>query len=320
MSRQTRRAVDSLAVANPASEADAATVRVRIDLAYDGTAFAGWATQPGLRTVQGEIESGLATLVTRDGEDAPRVVVAGRTDAGVHATGQVLHVDLDADRFAAFARPDRGVAAGRVQLGAAETLARRLGGLVGRDGDIVVHRASIAPAGFDARFSALWRRYEYRIADGRSPRDPRRRHHTLFVRDTLDIDAMNRAADALVGLRDFGAFCKPRDGATTVRTLQSYAWRESADGTLVATVRADAFCHSMVRSLVGAAIAVGRGALDLDTLVATRDAAARTSVFPVVAPHGLTLVEVGYPPEDELAARADQTRAKREIADGAPLP
>lgn len=292
-------------------------MRVRIDLAYDGSAFSGWAAQPGLRTVQGEIESGLATLFVHDGEDPPRVVVAGRTDAGVHATGQVLHVDLDADRLAALARPGRGGATERSALSPVEVLARRLGGIAGRDGDIVVHGASLAPAGFDARFSPVWRRYEYRVADGRAPRDPRRRHDTLAVRDTLDVDAMNRAADALLGLRDFGAFCKPREGATTVRTLQEYAWREAHDGVLVATVRADAFCHSMVRSLVGAAIAVGRGALDVDTLVAARDAAARTSLFPVVAPHGLTLVEVGYPPDDELAARAEQTRAKREIAESA---
>ena len=299
---------------------DAQVVRVRIDLAYDGSAFAGWAAQPGLRTVQGEIESALATLFSRDGDIRPRVVVAGRTDAGVHATGQVLHVDLDAARFAALARPDRGARTKHAALSPADALERRLGGIVGRDGDIVVHRASLAPAGFDARFSPVWRRYEYRLADGRAPRDPRRRHDTLAVRDTLDLDAMNTAADALLGLRDFGAFCKPREGATTVRTLQQYEWRETNDGVLVATVRADAFCHSMVRSLVGAAIAVGRGALSVEQLVAARDEAVRTSLFPVVAPHGLTLVEVRYPPDHGLAARAQQTRAKREIADGAPLP
>lgn len=295
-------------------------MRVRIDLAYDGSAFAGWATQPGLRTVQGEVEKALATLFARGAETGPRTVVAGRTDAGVHATGQVVHVDLDAERLVALVSPDRGgLGPGRVALEPAEVLARRLGGIVGRDGDIVVHRASLAPPGFDARFSPLWRRYEYRVADGRARRDPRRRHDTLAVRDALDVDAMNQAADALLGLRDFGAFCKPRDGATTVRTLQQYSWETSPDGALVATVRADAFCHSMVRSLVGAAIAVGRGALSVEQLAAARDAAARTSLFPVVAAHGLTLVEVGYPPDEELAERAEQTRARREIADGAAL-
>lgn len=296
-----------------------AMVRVRIDVAYDGSAFAGWATQPGLRTVQGELEAGLATLFAREGEPAPRVVVAGRTDAGVHATGQVMHVDLDAERVAALAPEDRGERGGRPALSPAEVLARRLGGLVGRAGDVVVLGASIAPPGFDARFSPLWRRYEYRVADGACVPDPRRRAYTLSVRDTLDVDAMNQAADALVGLRDFGAFCKPREGATTVRTLEEYSWRRETDGVLVATVRADAFCHSMVRALVGAVISVGRGSLTLDGLLAARDAAERTSAFPVVGAHGLTLVEVGYPEDAALADRARQTRAKREIAPVPPV-
>lgn len=305
---------------HPAEPGAVPTVRVRVDLAYDGSDFAGWASQPGLRTVQGEIESALATLFTgADATGAPRVVVAGRTDAGVHAIGQVLHVDLDADRLAAFARSGLGGATRGTPLPATEVFARRLGGLVGQAGDIVIHGARIAPPGFDARFSPIWRRYEYRVADGTQPADPRTRRHTLGVRDILNIEAMNDAADALLGLRDFGAFCKPRDGATTIRTLQEFVWRRDRDGVLTATVRADAFCHSMVRSLVGAAIAVGRGALGVSELVAARDAAVRTSRFPVVAAHGLTLVEVGYPPDGELAARAEQTRAKREIVGTPPV-
>lgn len=304
----------------PAAPASRSPVRVRIDMAYDGSDFAGWAAQPGLRTVQGEIEGALATLFGAAGDGAaPRVVVAGRTDAGVHATGQVLHVDLDSDRLAALAPADRGTRRGASPLAAVDVLARRLGGIVGRAGDIVIHTARVAPPGFDARFSPIWRRYEYRVADGTQPADPRTRRHTLAVRDILNIEAMNDAADALLGLRDFGAFCKPRDGATTIRTLQEFVWRRDRDGVLTATVRADAFCHSMVRSLVGAAIAVGRGALGVPELVAARDAAARTSRFPVVAAHGLTLVEVGYPPDGELAARAEQTRAKREIVGTPPV-
>lgn len=312
--------MDTVDAQHPAGAGSNASVRVRIDLAYDGTDFAGWATQPGLRTVQGEIEAALATLFGGlEGAAGPRVVVAGRTDAGVHATGQVMHVDLDAERLAGLSRADRGRPGGQEALAPTDVLARRLGGIVGRAGDIVIQQARIAPDGFDARFSPLWRRYEYRVADGARAADPRSRRHTLAVRDVLDVDAMNTAADALIGLRDFGAFCKPRDGATTIRTLEQYAWRRENDGVLIATVRADAFCHSMVRSLVGAAIAVGRGALALDDLVAARDAAARTSVFPVVAAHGLTLVEVGYPADDELALRAEQTRARREIAGTPPV-
>lgn len=280
--------------------------RLRLDLAYDGGGFAGWAKQPGLRTVQGELEAALATIFRRVGE-APGVTVAGRTDVGVHATGQVVHLDLDDAQLADLDRPRRGGPAPK-GLGA---LVRRLNGIAGAAGDLAVQRAIVAPPGFDARFSAVWRRYEYRIADGAARRDPRRRGYELAHPTPLDGDAMDAAARSLLGLHDFASFCRPREGATTIRTLQEFTWTRDADGVLVAHVKADAFCHSMVRALVGACLASGGGKMRAGRAAELRDQAARTNEFAVVAAKGLTLAEVGYPPDDELGLRAEQTRAKR---------
>ena len=247
-------------------------VRLRLDVAYDGAAFSGWARQPGLRTVQGALETALATVFTRWGSP-PLLTVAGRTDAGVHAVGQVAHLDLDAAQWAALARPRRSApdAGGRHGSGRdgsgrdgsgrdpLDGLVKRVNGIAGVEGDVVVTRASIAPDGFDARFSPLWRRYQYRVADVDAPRDPRRRGHTLWYPGRLDPAAMERGALTLLGLHDFAAFCKPREGATTIRTLQEFRWDREPDGVLVASLQADAFCHSMVRAMVGATIAVGEG-------------------------------------------------------------
>jgi tRNA pseudouridine38-40 synthase len=290
-----------------------AITRVRLDLAYDGTGFSGWARQPGLRTVQGELEERLATLFGSTGA-APTITVAGRTDVGVHAVGQVAHVDLGDAELAVLDRV-RGHATTR----GAASLARRLTGMGGPVSDLVVARSAVAPDGFDARFAALWRRYEYRIADAAAVRDPRRRDHTLWHPSELDVVAMEAAASLLLGLHDFAAFCRPRPGATTIRTLQAFSWRRDADGVLIAAVRADAFCHSMVRALVGACIAAGEGRLREGDAPRLRDAGRRTSAFAVVPARGLTLVEVGYPPDDELAARAERTRARREVADRQPV-
>lgn len=283
------------------------TVRLRLDVAYDGAGFSGWGRQPRLRTVQGELEQAVATLL-RHPEHEVRLVVAGRTDAGVHAIGQVAHIDLSAEQWRALAASRR---AGSVE----ESLTRRLNGLISRQGaDVVVSGVAIAPEGFDARFSALWRRYQYRVADARSRRDPRRRGHTLWHTADLDVEAMDAASRSLTGLHDFGAFCRPREGATTIRTLIDYRWARDDDGVLIADVRADAFCHSMVRALVGSAIEVGKRELGLDQLHAVLEGARRENDFSVVAARGLTLMEVGYPPDDELAARAELTRARRERA------
>jgi tRNA pseudouridine38-40 synthase len=283
--------------------------RIRLDIAYDGADFKGWTKQPGLRTVQGELETALATIFSRS--SPPTLTVAGRTDAGVHALGQVAHLDLGDEQLTSLARPRGAASTGRGRHGNAETLARRLNGILGLDSDIYVSRAVIAAEGFDARFSALWRRYEYRVADASGPRNPLERNRTLWYPALLDIELMNRAAESLLGLHDWAAYCKPRVGATTIRTLQEFSWIRDHDGVLVARVTADAFCHSMVRSLVGATIAAGESKLDVGRPAAVRDELERTSEFKVMPAKGLVLLEVGYPPDAELAARALHTRARR---------
>ncbi len=282
---------------------DEPTTRLRLDLAYDGTAFNGWARQPGQRTVQGELEAALATVLRRAGS-APTLVVAGRTDAGVHATGQVAHLDLSAAQL-------RHVV-GRGDRDAAAALRARLNGIAGLRSDVVVHSVVVAPPGFDARFSPIWRSYEYRIADASAHRNPLLRGHTLWYPARLDEHAMNAATAELSGLHDWAAYCRPREGSTTIRELQRFDWRRDDTEVLIATLRADAFCHSMVRALVGAAVAVGEGKLPGERMSALRDQAARSNEFTVMPASGLTLVEVGYPPDSELEARAAQTRARRE--------
>lgn len=288
---------------------DEATTRFRLDIAYQGSDFNGWTRQPGLRTVQGELEAALATIFRRHGP-APTLTVAGRTDAGVHASGQVAHVDLSGAQIASLLRA-RGKTPRTTDAGAA--LARRVNGILGPVPDIVVARCAVAPIGFDARFSAIWRRYRYRIADQLSSRDPLQRHRTTWVPVALDVDAMDAAAASLVGLHDFAAFCRPREGATTIRTLQQFGWTRDDDGVLVGDVKADAFCHSMVRALVGACVGVGEGKLAVTDAVLLRDLGSRSSAFKVMPARGLTLLEVGYPDDADLARRAEQTRALRSL-------
>jgi tRNA pseudouridine38-40 synthase len=287
-----------------------ATTRLRLDVAYDGTRFSGWTRQPELRTVQGELEAALATVFRRH-PPAPTLTVAGRTDAGVHATGQVAHLDLTDAQLVGLTARQRGRSP-RPDEDPTEALRRRLNGIAGLSSDLHVARVDVAPLGFDARFSAIWRRYEYRVADTRAERNPLLQNHTLWHPAALDADAMDEAARALVGLWDWAAFCKPREGSTTVRTLQEFTWRRDDTGVLIASVRADAFCHSMVRALVGASIAVGEGKLEPGRLVELRDAQRRGSDFIVAPAKGLTLLEVGYPHPDEFGARAEQTRARRD--------
>ncbi|MBT9256308.1 tRNA pseudouridine(38-40) synthase TruA [Phycicoccus sp. MAQZ13P-2] len=274
-------------------------MRLRIDLAYDGTDFSGWAAQPGLRTVEGELSAALTTVLRAD--EPVRVTVAGRTDAGVHARGQVVHADVDDEAFKRLP--------GRSDRSPEEAARTRLGGVL--PADVVVRQVGVAPEGFDARFSALQRRYRYRVCDDAGGMDPLRRRDTVLVRDRLDVAAMDAAARSLVGLHDFAAFCKRREGASTVRTLLRYAWTRGEDGVLEATVVADAFCHSMVRALVGSVVPVGEGRHPVEwprevLLGGVRDP--RVKVMPA---HGLSLEEVTYPGDEGLAARAEEARAVR---------
>jgi len=272
--------------------------RWRLDVSYRGTDFSGWALQPGLRTVQGELELWLPRLLRVDHE-LP-LVVAGRTDAGVHARGQVCHFDCEPGVIT-----DDGT-----------TLLRRFARVL--PDDLVVRRVQRAPDGFDARFSALRRRYAYRLADGPLPPDPLHRDHVARWPRPLDPDAMNAAAARLLGLRDFAAFCKRREGATTIRTLIELSGRRGADGPLAGviefTVVADAFCHSMVRSLVGALVRVGEGARPADWLAEVADRRVRDSGIQVMPAAGLTLEQVDYPADDQLAARAVEARRTRELS------
>jgi tRNA pseudouridine38-40 synthase len=223
----------------------------------------------------------------------PALTVAGRTDAGVHARGQVVHTDVSAAAWTAAA--DRALA--------------RLASVL--PPDVRVRAAQVAPAGFDARFSAQWRRYSYRVCDDPARADPLRRRETLWYFRPLDVPGMNDAARRCLGEHDFAAFCRRREGATTVRTLRCLDWGRDPDGLAVATVVADAFCHNMVRSLVGALLAVGEGRRPADWPGEVLAAAVRDPAVRVAPPHGLCLEEVGYPAPGELAARAAQTRSRR---------
>jgi tRNA pseudouridine38-40 synthase len=287
-----------LAIAVSAEATDQALVRWRLDIGYDGTNFSGWAAQAGRRTVQGELESWLARILRL--AEHPRLVCAGRTDAGVHARGQVAHVDLDAEIV------DDGSTA----------LTRRLNGVLG--GDCVVRRISVAPPGFDARFGAIWRRYVYRISDASVPPDPLYRYQVAQVPVAVDLARLNEEAATLLGLKDFGAFCRGREGGSTIRSLLELSGQRVASGPMAGvvecTVRADAFCHSMVRSLVGALVAVATGRRDDEWLAQIMERGVRDSTIVVMPAHGLTLEEVGYPADHELAARALEARAVRQMS------
>ncbi|WP_432929730.1 tRNA pseudouridine(38-40) synthase TruA [Microbispora sp. CA-135349] len=290
-------------------------LRLRLDLGYDGTDFSGWARQPGRRTVQGEIEDALGRILRLDAP--PPLTVAGRTDAGVHARGQVAHVDLPIAALAAASSGRAAVPAdpedtweerGAERLAA---LTRRLAGVLPLD--VRIHTVSVAPEGFDARFSALSRRYGYRVGDGPGGVDPLRRREVLWYARPLDVGLLNAAAARLLGEHDFAAFCRRREGATTIRELQRLDWVRGEDGILLATVVADAFCHSMVRALVGALLSVGEGRRPAEWPAEVLARAVRDSGVHVAPAHGLTLEEVRYPEPEELARRAAATRRVRTL-------
>ena len=312
--------------------------RLRIDLGYAGGGFNGWATQPGLRTVQGEIESALHRILRvseHDPDEPLRLVVAGRTDTGVHAARQVCHLDVSE---AVLAR-----AVGHMAVDAPTALCHRLQRLL--PGDIAVRRIAVAPGGFDARFSALARTYVYRVADRASEVDPRLAGCVLHLDADLDESAMNAAAAMTVGLHDFGFFATPNPGGTTIREVKSARWARvpslplmpeapgampgegtagvtAADGGLVVPsiesgllcfrIVADAFARNMVRSLVGACVQVGLGKRSLDWFAGKMAVPRREGSTGPIDPRGLTLEYVAYPPADRLAARAAAIRAKRD--------
>lgn len=274
-----------------AGGAELGTPRTRIHarLSYDGTNFSGWARQPGRRTVQGEVEQALA-IATRAPEPV-QVVCAGRTDAGVHARDQHIHADL--------LHPP-------LDAPAASRLLRRLNGLLPED--VRVLALTQAAAGFDARFSVRTRSYSYRIADGR-PVDPLLRSHVVGWPHVLDLAAMNAAADQLLGERDFAAFCRHRPEASTVRRLLELRWHRGDGDLAVLRVTADAFCHSMVRSLVGVLLPVGFGRREVAWPRLVADQGRRIPEVVVAPARGLVLERVEY--ADDLPGQARRARRVR---------
>jgi len=272
----------------PATGAGGGLVRLRLEIAYDGTALHGWARQPDQRTVQDDLETALGTVLRYP----VALTVAGRTDAGVHATGQVAHCDVPAGVWEEHR----------------ERLVRRLRGVL--PPDIGVSAVRLAHQDFDARFAALARHYVYRLTDDPAGPAPLRRLDTVGWPRRLDVGAMRLAASRLLGEHDFAAYCRRREGATTVRTL--LALDVQRDGALVTVAAsADAFCHSMVRSLVGALLVVGEGRRGPEWPAGLLPRLERSGEVPVAPAHGLTLVAVDYPPDDQLAARIERTRARR---------
>ena len=265
--------------------------RLRLDIAYDGSNFYGWAAQPGRRTLQDLVEKAISQIARIDAES----IVAGRTDAGVHATGQVIHVDV----------PDAVFEADLTYKDLRYKLNRIL------DEDVRIMNVTDAPAGFHARFSALRRYYTYKIIDNNDVIPPLTRHDVASWYRPLDVDLMNKASDLALGRHDFAAVCKFKVGGTTIRTLEKYQWQRTSDGLLVAEVVADAFCYSMVRNLVGAVVCVADGRKDpswIGELLANKERVSDSLVFPA---RGLTLYQVDYPSNDQLLERAQVTIGKR---------
>ena len=268
-------------------------LRFRMDLSYDGTNFSGWAKQRDQRTVQGEIESALES-VTRN---TVTLQVAGRTDAGVHATAQVAHFDL----------PERDQTGREWNL---SDISYRLNRMLSED--IRIHEISPAPKFFHARFSALSRSYIYKIADGGQLLAPLRRYDVATWYRPLDLEKMNGAIAPLIGEHDFAAFCKARDTGTTIRTLKEFRFSREEDGFIRANITADAFCHSMVRSLIGAAVCVGEGRFAPQWMKEILDGGERIGESMVFPSRGLTLTGVTYPQDDELEARLGITVRRRD--------
>lgn len=272
------------------AEAPRESVRIRLTLGYDGTGYAGWARQPELPTIQGEVEAALEQAAPGLGS----VTCAGRTDAGVHARGQVIHIDVPPALL-----ERRGL----------DGLGRQLNQYT--SAQIQVHSVAVAPPGFDARFSALSRSYAYRLCDDITNWDPLFRNWVTLHKRTLDAAPMARAAQMLLGEHDFSAFCKPRDGASAVRRVLFIDVHRDGGRRVVIAIESDAFCHSMVRSIVGALVAVGEGRKDPEWVGRVLAARQRDSGVMVMPPEGLVLESVTYPPDELVAQRAQTTRQFR---------
>lgn len=273
-------------------------IRYRINLAYDGSAYYGWARQSGRKTVQQSLLDAL-TLVFGESTNDFSMRVAGRTDAGVHAFSQVAHIDVTAAQIK--------------RLGRTKSIAFRLNSILDRD--IRIHSFEIAPPGFHARFSATFRRYRFRIADGPVAKDALQARYTLWLAHELDLDLMRDGAKEFIGLHDFNSFCKARVGATTIRNMKSIKISRNPElgGVIEIELIADAFCHNMVRAIVGGLIAVAQGSAEKSEITHALKVAQKRAPFKVATPEGLTLVEIGYPADDKLEEQAAITRKKRQL-------
>lgn len=271
-------------------------IRYRVEVAYDGTKFQGWAKQPRHRTVAGELLRCLTVIFGKSKDDF-HMRVAGRTDAGVHAIQQFFHIDLSPEQLK--------------RMGRTNDLPLKLNSLL--DPDIRVYSADVAPAGYDARFSATYRRYRYRIADGKAKKDPQKARYTLWINHELDLKAMQDAALEFIGLQDFLSFCRPREIGTTIRNLKQVKINRnpSENGVIEFELLADAFCHNMVRSVVGALKAVGEGKVGRADIREALASKRRAGKFKVLEPQGLTLIEIGYPADAKLGAQAEMTQRLR---------
>ena len=283
-------------MSQPVSHSVDGLTRFRMDFAYDGTDFTGFVKQPKHRTVQGELLAAMSVILGETSNDFA-MRVAGRTDAGVHAANQVVHVDLSAAQLKRLGRSTNMVAKLNKMLPEA----------------IRVHRFEVAAPGFDARFSAIYRRYRYQISDDFAPKDPQQMRYVLNLTYALDPEAMNEAAQVLIGLGDFASFCKSREGATTIRDLKHVKVKRNSQNIIEIELKADAFCHNMVRSIVGALIAVGAGKATKADLIRTFERAKRVETYKVVEPKGLTLIEIGYPVASRLGYQAERSRARRTL-------
>ncbi|MFT4245191.1 MAG: tRNA pseudouridine(38-40) synthase TruA [Micrococcaceae bacterium] len=283
-------------------------MRIKVTLAYDGAPFNGWGIQPNAPTVQGILEDALSTITGR----LVRTTVAGRTDAGVHASRQVVHFDLEEPEWQKFVGNYSDTS---------EAFIRRVAGLINfillnqigkfAKGAIQIKTAEVVNSDFDARFSALWRRYSYAIEDKQVGWNPLNRNHVMHYRGQLNVVKMNIAAEMLLGEHDFIAFCKPRVGATTTRMLQEFSWERNGE-LVTAHLKADAFCHHMVRSLVGATLMVGNGEREPKWLYERLKKQERNPEANIAPGHALVLEEIAYPDETQWRWRANLTRARRE--------
>lgn len=272
--------------------------RYRIDLAYDGTDFYGFTKQSAHRTVAGELLSGLVKIFGEDDEDF-RMRVAGRTDAGVHAQAQVAHLDLTPEQLK------------RIRRG--HGVAERLNKII--DPDVRVTSFEEADPGFHARYSALSRRYRYSIADRSVTPNPMTSRYMLEILWHLETEPMVAAAQEFMGLRDFRAFCKEREGTTTIRELREISVKRRANGVVDIEIEADAFCHNMVRSIVGALMSAGSGRTTISAIRRALKGKRNEHAYKVQAPQGLTLIKIAYPAKSRLASQAELTQRMRTLDD-----